>query len=140
MPAMARLAARLAPYGDRDDIVQEALARAWSKRKQFDPRRGTPSGWLLAITADQARKATRRYRPVEALPDQADGDPHPDERLDLSALMGRLPARQRLAVDCYYFVGLSVGETAIVMRSPEGTVKWMLSDARRRLRDLIEER
>ena len=29
LPAMARLAARLAVGADRDDIVQEALARAW---------------------------------------------------------------------------------------------------------------
>jgi RNA polymerase sigma-70 factor, ECF subfamily len=28
---MARLAARLAPGADRDDIVQEVLARAWSR-------------------------------------------------------------------------------------------------------------
>ena len=29
VPAMARLASRLAAGADRDDIVQEALARAW---------------------------------------------------------------------------------------------------------------
>src|SRR2546423_2135232 len=61
--AMARLAGRLAVGADRDDIVQEALARAWAKRSQYDAGRGTPSAWLLAITADQARKAVRRMRP-----------------------------------------------------------------------------
>src|SRR6266516_7781543 len=64
LPAMARLAARLAGGADRDDIVQEALARAWSKRGQYDASRGTASSWLLAITADQARKAARRLRPA----------------------------------------------------------------------------
>ena len=28
---MSRLAARLAPNADRDDVVQEALVRAWRK-------------------------------------------------------------------------------------------------------------
>jgi hypothetical protein len=70
--AMARLAARLAPTGDRDDIVQEALARAWQKRGQFDARRGAPGAWLLAITADRARQARRR-RPEACLPAEVGG-------------------------------------------------------------------
>src|SRR3954451_2335075 len=61
---MTRLAARLAVGADRDDIVQDALARAWSKRHQYDGTRGSVSAWLMAITADQARKAARRLRPV----------------------------------------------------------------------------
>jgi len=64
LPAMTRLAARRSPPGERDDVVQEALVRAWLKRSQFDPTRGSVSSWLLAITADQARKARRRRRPL----------------------------------------------------------------------------
>ena len=60
LPAMARLAARLAPAADRDDVVQEALVRAWTKRRLYDGDRGTAAAWLLAITADQAAKARRR--------------------------------------------------------------------------------
>lgn len=139
MAAMARLAARLASAVDRDDIVQEALARAWSRRAQFDPRKGTPSGWLLAITADQARKSRRRWHPVMELRDRSEALLPSDDRLDIAAAVRRLPRRQRLAIDCYYFVGLSVAETAAVMGCAEGTVKWTLSEARGRLRDLIEE-
>lgn len=54
LPAMTRLAARLAPYADHDDVVQEALVRAWEEGAQYDRLRGRPAGWLLAITADQA--------------------------------------------------------------------------------------
>lgn len=50
----------------------------------------------------------------------------------------RLTPRQRLAVDCFYFVGLSVTETAAVMRCSEGTVKSTLSDARNRIRTILE--
>src|SRR5690606_20763311 len=57
---LANLVARLAPGVDRDDVVQDALARAWAKRRQYDGRRGTPATWLLAIAADQAIKARRR--------------------------------------------------------------------------------
>lgn len=137
LPAMARLAARLSPPGERDDVVQEALARAWSKRSQFDPARGSASNWLLAITADQARKARRRRRPL-ALFESSAGVRSIDDHVDIEYAVANLPARQRLAVDCYYFVGLSVGETAAVMGCAEGTVKSTLSDARARLQRLLE--
>lgn len=61
-----------------------------------------------------------------------------DERLDVEMAVAQLPARQRLAVDCYYFVGLTVDQTAAVMGCAAGTVKSSLSDARDRLRKLLE--
>lgn len=154
LAAMAALAARLVPAADRDDIVQESLVRAWVKRRQFDPGRGRPASWLLAITADQARKARARHRPTVALVDgPEDGRrvagndppvPGPDQAspasLDLASALHRLTGRQRLAVDCVYYVGLTVAETAAVMGCAEGTVKSTLADARTRLRDLLKER
>jgi RNA polymerase sigma factor (sigma-70 family) len=136
--AMTLLAARLSSDAERDDIVQEALSRAWTKRAQFDPRRGTASAWLLAITADQVRRARRRRRPIVG---QVPGTVRPmDDALDLEAALARLTERQRLAIDCAYFVGLSTAETAAVMRCSEGTVKSTLSDARHRLRAFLEVR
>lgn len=135
---MSRLAARLAPDADRDDVVQEALVRAWRKRDQYDPSRGTVATWLLAITADQARRARRRRQPSALVGDITVPGKSPDDRLDVEAAVARLPHRQKLAVDCFYFAGLSVVETAAVMRCSEGTVKSTLSDARQRLRGLLE--
>lgn len=134
--AMSLLAARLASDAERDDVVQEALVRAWTKRAQFDPGRGTPATWLLAITADQARRARRFRRPLlGALP--ATVRPIEDE-LDLAHAVRALSGRQRLAVECFYFVGLGTAETAAVMGCSEGTVKSTLSDARHRLRRILE--
>jgi RNA polymerase sigma-70 factor (ECF subfamily) len=140
LPAMRRLAARLVPDIDADDAVQEALVRAWRKRGQFDPGRGTPAAWLLAIAADQARQARRRQRPSTLLGDVTGRVRSADEALDVDFAIATLSPRQRLAVDCFYFVGLSVVETAAVMRCSEGTVKSTLSDARERLRPLLEVR
>ncbi len=61
-----------------------------------------------------------------------------DDRLDVEYAVSRLSPRQRLAIDCFYFVGLSVADTAAVMGCSEGTVKSTLSDARERLRPLLE--
>lgn len=140
--AMTRLARRLAPQADADDIVQDALTRAWQKRSQFDPVRGTPTTWLLAITADQARAARRanerRLRLVDDtahLPDAPTDDRRAD--LDLERAITTLGERQQLAVHLHYFVGLTVDETAAVMACSAGTVKSTLFDSRARLRTLL---
>lgn len=137
LPVMAALAARLAP-AERDDVVQQAVALAWAKRTQFDPDRGTPAAWLLAITANEARRTYRRRR-TSALVADVPATVRPlDDALDLEAAITRLSPRQRLAVDCHYFAGLTVDETAAIMGCASGTVKSTLSDARGRLRELLE--
>jgi RNA polymerase sigma-70 factor (ECF subfamily) len=133
---MLRLARRLG-RDDAEDIVQEALARAWAKRSQFDPARGSFGAWLLAITADQAYKSWRWHRRHAAPPAAARTEAPPDALLDLERSIPKLSRRQRLAVDCFYFAGLSVAETAAVMGCSEGTVKSTLSDARSALRGLL---
>lgn len=138
LPVMASFAARLAPDLDRDDVVQESLLRAWKKRHQYDANRGSPRTWLMAITADQARRARMRARPASVLADFSLPSRSVDDRLDVDDAVARLPHRQRLAVDCFYFVDLSIAETAAVMRCSPGTVKSTLADARKRLRDLLD--
>ena len=136
LPALHRLVWRLAPSGFGEDIIQEALTRAWRKRAQYDPRRGAVSSWLLAIAADQCRKARRPARSVAQLPEMRVHSV--DDRLDLEQAIRALSRRQRTAVDCYYFADLSIAQTAAVMNCSEGTVKSTLSDARARLRQQLE--
>lgn len=136
--AMTRLAARFAPGADRDDVVQESLVRAWRKRSTYDERRGSAQAWLLAIVADQCRKARRQLRPVVTHEDLPVIDAGYD--VDLERGVSSLPERQRLAVSLHYFVGLSVRECAEVMACSEGTVKSTLYDARTRLRAALEVR
>ena len=138
LAVMARLAARLTSDSERDDVVQEALLRAWKKRRQFDALRGSPRTWLLAITADQARRMRRRARPISVLADLTVPSRSLDDRLDVEGAVSRLPPRQRLAVNCFYFVDLSIAETAAAMRCSPGTVKSTLADARARLKELLD--
>src|SRR4051812_8677576 len=98
---MTRLARRLAPHADPDDVVQDSLARAWQKRAQFDPERGTPTTWLLAIVADQARASRRgRIRRLRVVDDSAELPEAPAAEskrdLDLERAVERLAERQQL--------------------------------------------
>jgi RNA polymerase sigma factor (sigma-70 family) len=141
---MRRLARRLAPDAEPDDVVQESLARAWQKRALYDPARGSATAWLLAITADQARSArrtkVRRLRLIDEsaeLIDAADPIYQHDFDGDLDRAISQLARRQQLAVQLHYFVGISVEETATVMECAVGTVKSTLFDARTRLRQIL---
>ena len=84
--------------------------RAWSRWSTFDPERGTPAGWLIAIVRDRARR--RRFTP--ALPtDVAQPTWMTPADLDLERAIAQLSARQKLAVDLYYFVDLDVNVTGV---------------------------
>lgn len=138
LPAMQRLAARLVASTEADDVVQESLVRAWRRWSTYDERRGEPTGWLLAIVADRARRHRTRTRPVVAL-DEAPESGIVDTRrdLDLERAVAGLSGRQRLAVELYYFVGADVATCATAMGCAEGTVRATLHQARLRLRDVM---
>jgi RNA polymerase sigma factor (sigma-70 family) len=136
------LVARLVPQVDADDATQEALVRAWKRWETFDPSKGSLRGWLCAIALDRARRAHRRSRVVAQLHGHevaaADEIGRGTDRADLQRAVATLSRRQREAVDLVYFVGLTVADAAVVMGCAEGTVKSTLSDARRRLRPMLE--
>jgi DNA-directed RNA polymerase specialized sigma24 family protein len=134
--AARRVALRLAPY-DADDVLQDALIRAWRRRETYDPACGTVRAWLCGIVIDQCRQRRRRERRdvVGMLPPPLRDDA---AAVDVELAVRRLPLRQRQVVELYYFAGLPVTEVAAALRIAEGTVKSTLADARARLRELLE--
>jgi RNA polymerase sigma factor (sigma-70 family) len=129
--AMRRVAERLAGRAYRDDVLQDALADAWRHRGSFDASRGSLGAWLVTITANRARKSFRSRRDAEPLEDVAVD--RVDYDVDLQRAVRALPSRQRLAVELYYFVGLSISEVAAAMSCAVGTVKSTLAAARTNL-------
>lgn len=138
MGAVTRLAVRLGGRESSEDIVQEALLRAWKSRSRFDRTKGTFSSWLLAIVANEARRAVSRQ--TQVLPGSLDlaRSADAESASDLKSAIHTLPERQLMAIDCYYFAGLSIAETAAAMGCSEGTVKSTLADARANLRKRME--
>jgi len=137
LPVLRRLASLYAERADRDDLMQETLSRAWVRRADFDPERGSASGWLCAILVDRARKSWRQSGPQLTRDGPAptaailDAGGHPN--FDVREAITRLPRRQREAIVLHYYVDLSVSDTAKVLRCSPGTVKSQLFDARKRL-------
>jgi RNA polymerase sigma-70 factor (ECF subfamily) len=136
LAAMQRYAARLTSTADAEDVVQEALVRAWRRRSTYDADRGEPLVWLLAIVRDRARRV--RPRQVLALVEHDRAVELRPADVDLARALVGLSPRQREAVDLYYFVDLDIATIAGLMGCAEGTVRATLHQARLALRQRLE--
>jgi RNA polymerase sigma-70 factor, ECF subfamily len=133
---------------EAEDIVQEALLRAWKTRRTL---RNTayPLPWLLQITRNEALRAlSRSGRDRErwvlvADPDAADEDHEWTERaatrLDVRAALRQLGPMDQEFVDLRYNQGLTHSNIADLMSIPVGTCKVRLHRARKRLQGLLVE-
>jgi RNA polymerase sigma-70 factor, ECF subfamily len=139
--------------GDRgaaEDIVQEALVRAWQHADSLVEARGSVRGWLLTVTrnlaTDRARARAARPTEVAAPPDPvlADARVGPDvagnvvDRMVVVDAMETLSEEHRQVIDQLYFQGRSVTEAASVLRVPPGTVKSRSFYALRAMRAVLD--
>jgi RNA polymerase sigma-70 factor, ECF subfamily len=142
-----RVALRLIP--DRlaaEDVVQEAMVRAWSRSADFDPCRARFTTWLYRIVVNLCIDQRRRVRP-EPMPDYFDPvDPAigADEILELNErhsvlqdALKKLPARQRAAMTLVYDEGLSGAEAARILGLSRKAVERLLARARASLRERL---
>lgn len=142
LPYLRRFATVAIVSREAEDVVQEALLRAWQRWPTYDAARGSARSWLIAITADRARRTRTRNRTwleLVDLVDPADIGAAGGARVawplsvDLRAAVASLSRRQRQAVVLHYYVGLRVDEVAALLGCAAGTVKSTLSDARKQL-------
>ncbi|WP_375480783.1 RNA polymerase sigma factor [uncultured Jatrophihabitans sp.] len=137
VPAMRRFAASRGAGQDADDVVQDALARAWRRRSTFDPDRGSTRVWLMSFVAGEARARWRRLREPVAydLRLSSPSFEEPNEvTTDVRAVIATLPRRQRTAIILRHYVDLEYAEIAVLMGCSVGTVRSTLHDARKALR------
>ena len=135
-----RLARRYTRDQDEaEDVVQEALIRAWRNRETLSAReRLWP--WLARIVANEAMRAHGRRRhdlPVQA----AEGLGYDDvaltglvERIDLDRGLACLDPSSRELLRMRYELDLTQPVIAARLGLPEGTVKVRLHRARANLR------
>lgn len=139
MPRLRRLAyAWCRDHHRADDLVQAALERvyaAWPRvRRTDDPFAYTRTTMVRLLISEQRRSWWRREVVTETVPDHPAADTDHAQRLDLLALVQRLPRRQRLVVLLRFVEDMSVAETAAVMSCSEGTVKGQTNAAMTALR------
>jgi RNA polymerase sigma-70 factor (ECF subfamily) len=128
-----------------EDVVQEALLRAWRHPDSIVNGKGSVRGWLLTVVRNIVidRVRARNARPSEvaespsSVPVERD---HADRVVDsiivLEAL-DRLTPEHRSVLEQMYVLGRTVAESAEALGIPVGTVKSRSHYALRALRDLL---
>jgi RNA polymerase sigma-70 factor (ECF subfamily) len=145
VPSLRAFAISLCGNVDRaDDLVQEALLRAWGNLDSFEP--GTNmSAWLFTILRNVFRSEYRkRRREVE----DADGTyadsltslPNQTSSLEMDEFrkaLDQLPSDQREALILVGASGFSYEEAARICSCAVGTIKSRVNRARTRLAELL---
>lgn len=135
-----------------EDASQDAFLAAWMKLDTLEDF-ALFQPWVCRIAANRARNLMAKYRrtipdlslDLEQFAEVADAKDREiaeivslragevqDERL--AAALDALSVKVREVVSLHYFDGLSVGEIASRLSLPAGTVKWRLSEGRKKLR------
>lgn len=147
--AMLAYATRL--LGDRpaaEDVVQEALIRAWRNPEVLTNGKGSTRGWLLTVVRNLVtdRVRARAARPQEVAEDPAAPPAARDHAEQVVASVTVLRALDALSADHrgvleqLYFRGCSLAEAAAALGIPPGTVKSRSYYALRALRAALTDR
>lgn len=123
-----------------DDLVQEALLKAWANRQSYAPG-SNMKAWLFTILrngfySELRRRKREREDPDGVYANRLAVDPDQQMRLhmrDLRRGLALLPAEQREAIILVSAGGCEYEEAAGICGCPVGTIKSRVSRARRAL-------
>lgn len=130
--------AQLRNPADREDAVQEALKRAWEKRKTLREE-GALKGWLFRILINECHNIQRKnqrmhpaeYLPLPAIPEDANSTLHD--------LLLSLPQKLRITAVLVFMEGMTAAQAAKILKVPQGTVSSRIHKARKTLKEQWEE-
>jgi RNA polymerase sigma-70 factor (ECF subfamily) len=131
-----------------EEILQDTLVGVWRSAGTFEGRSSVQT-WLIGIARRQAHNTLRRRALPRADAEELDvlaaPDPNPEdavlaeaEREEVAAAIRWLSPAHREVLTLAFVQELSYCEIATIVGVPEGTIKSRLSNAKRRLRALLE--
>lgn len=141
VPEAHRLAASILrdPLG-AEDAVQDALLRAWNRRRSIRFEAGEPHRWFMRIVLNVCRDELRRRRrqPVGTADLAAEPEHAPADRDDLGRALGRLKEDEQIVLGLRFGRDLTVPQIAAQLGLPEGTVKSRLHYALEHVRAALD--
>lgn len=135
-----------------EDVVQETFVRLYHQIHQFDESRPFEP-YLMRSVVNAALNVARKDSAVmtigasddferletllaHAVSIEAQAETR-QQRDEILSALSSLPPRQRTVIVQRYYLEMSEREMAQALDAPPGTVKWLLNEARRRLRGFL---
>lgn len=146
VPALRRYARALTRNADlADDLVQDCLERALSRRGLFRPT-GPVRAWLFTILVNLHRNDMRTARrrgeqvDIDSIPELSTPAPQPGHvaLAELARAIETLPSEQKEALLLVTLEGMPYAEAAGIIGVPLGTLMSRLGRARAALRSLTD--
>lgn len=135
-----------------EDVAQDAFVRLYQRIRYYDETRPFEP-YLLRSVANLALNACEKIsrwvqfgpgNDVDAVGELLVLAESTEEMVEYAQLkrevataLKALPPRQRAAIVQRYYLGMSEQEMAETLAAAPGTIKWLLNNARQRLRSLI---
>jgi len=134
---------------DAQDVVQETFIGAFRGLRGFQGR-STVKTWLTRILMNNVadlrrRRHLRKTLPLDEAAEQLGPPParretetdRADVRMDVAAVVGRLPQEHREVIVLREMQGMTYEEIAAVLCVPRGTVESRLFRARQKLKEIL---
>jgi len=135
-----------------EDVVQDVFVNLYRRIRHYDENRPFEPYLMKSVVNAALDAGQREARWVHSAMEEDTGDLEAlitraasvEDQVEAAQLRGAigaalaaLPARQRAVIVQRYYLDMSEKEMAQVLESSPGTVKWLLSKARTRLRTLL---
>lgn len=132
-------------HGDRaeaEDLTQETFVAAFQGQRSYSGR--VPiRAWLAGIAVRRLRDSRPRPKSVVLtaleLPGTSCTEREVPQRVVLASALSELSDAQQTAILLVLVQGMTYKEAAAALGEPEGTVKWRVSEASKKLRALLSE-
>ena len=133
---------------DAEEVVQESFIKAFQNLKSFRGKSDFKT-WFYRILVNEAFKRIRKTK-KEFILSESDNVPDPEDicnsfrglneeeqKLLVSESLQRIPPKECLILQLFYFEGSSLGEISNITGWSEGNVKVMLHRARKHLLKVV---
>lgn len=121
------------------------MLRVFAQIDKYDAARGSFYTWLHTVVRNTALtflRDSKQFRTTELTADMHEslGEKPFDnfEWEELFKLLSRLPTDTRAVVVLFYVESFSIKEISAMLQMKEGTVKWHLSEGRKKLKHILK--
>jgi RNA polymerase sigma factor (sigma-70 family) len=131
------------------ESVNDGMMKVFERIGTYQPDRGKLFNWVYTIVRhtalDKLRASVAKTARTDVLDEavqeiEAGDNPlRAMEEKDIYRLLDRLSPATRVIFDLYYIEGYMIKDIAAELTISAGTVKWHLSDGRRKLKSLLEK-